>query len=173
MSEWQTYTIFSLNAHCPVSHQYSVTCHLMYTHADTYFSMFYRDNSGKREGESCRYLQQWALLSLWNAVCSLSNQPGCLGIPMANNTIRCNPDLVPKVPFGGKRCQLGLFPIVWQFRLHFHTYIHIWLPLKCPLILGAFPHISSYSLLSPLPPSWYFHSSSTYLSVIIYSVSLF
>ena len=52
MSEWQTYTTFSLNAHCPVSHPNAVTCHPMYTHADTYFSMFYRDNTGKRE-KSC------------------------------------------------------------------------------------------------------------------------
>ena len=49
MSEWQTYTTFSLNAHCPVSHPNAVTCHPMYTHADTYFSMFYRNNSWKRE----------------------------------------------------------------------------------------------------------------------------
>ena len=49
MSEWQTYTTFSLNAHCPVSHPNAVTCHYMYKHADTCFSMFYRDNSGKRE----------------------------------------------------------------------------------------------------------------------------
>ena len=52
MSEWQTYTTFSLNAHCPVSHPNAVTCHPMYTHADTYFSIFYRDNTGKRE-KSC------------------------------------------------------------------------------------------------------------------------
>ena len=51
MSEWQTYTTFSLNAHCPVSHPNAVTCHPMYTHVDTYFSMFYRNNSWKR-GES-------------------------------------------------------------------------------------------------------------------------
>jgi hypothetical protein len=171
MSGWPTYTTFSLNVHCPVCRPNAVTCHPMYTHADTYFSMFYRNNSGEREGESCRCLQQWALLSFWNAVCSLSNQPGCLGIPMANNTIRCNPVLVPKGPFGGKRCQLGLFPIIWQFRLDFHnTNIYDYQSnapnVKC--LSPYFPH----SPLSPLPPSWSFHSSSTYLSVIIYSVSL-
>ena len=113
-----------LNAHCPVSHPNAVTCHPMYTHADTYFSMFYRDNSRQMGGELCRCLQQWALLSFWNAVCSLSNQPDCLGIPMANNTIKCNWVLVPE----GTRQEMPVWTLSYYMAISLRSpYIHTYM----------------------------------------------